>query len=71
MTWNDSPIHIVFYKDMPMDRLEKIVELHCDTHDKTVKDMCMSLVNLCILNDRPHSCCKGDGHNIRVDMLFD
>ena len=29
-TWNSSPIHIVFYKNTPMEIIEKIVETYFD-----------------------------------------
>jgi hypothetical protein len=69
MTWNKTPIHIVFYKDTHMDRLERIVEVHCKDHHSTTKDMCMSLVNVCVENESPHASCIGDAGDIRVDML--
>ena len=69
MTWNMTPIHIVFYNDTPMDRLERIVEVHCTDHSLSTKVLCMSLVNFCVLNDCKHTSCKGDGGDIIVDML--
>lgn len=69
MTWNKNPIHIVFYKNTPEDVLEKIVEKHCEGHHSTKKDMCMSLVNVCLWNDKPFATCNGDAGDIRVDMI--
>ena len=69
-TW--KPIHIVFYKDTPMDKIEKIVEVYCkdDHHPESMKNFCMSLVNMCLLNDDcKFSTAKGTGHDIRVDMI--
>ena len=68
--WNSSPIHIVFYKDTPIDILARIVEVHCKDHHETVKNMCMSLMNQCLENDDCHyATAKGTGHDIRVDKL--
>lgn len=64
-----KPIHIVFYKDTPSDRLTRLVEVHCAEHHSSTKDMCMSLVNVCVLNDTPSASCIGDGGDIRVNML--
>lgn len=64
-----KPIHIVFYKDISPDRLIKLVELHCADHHPSTKEMCMSLVNLCVDNNCPHTSCIGDGGDIVVDML--
>ena len=67
-----SPIHIVFYKDTPMDKIEKIVEVHCKNHHETVKNMCMSLVNKVLIHvddDCHFATAKGTGHDIRVDMV--
>lgn len=65
-------IHIVFYKDTPIDKIEKIVEVYCkdDHHPETLKNFCMSLVEMCLKNDDCHfATAKGTGHDIRVDMV--
>lgn len=69
-TWNSSPIHIVFYKNTPMEIIEKIVDVHCKDHHGIVKTMCMSFVDMCLKNeDCKFATAKGDGHDIRVDMI--
>jgi hypothetical protein len=65
MTWNKEPIHIVFYVETPRDKLEKIVEAHCAKHATSTKNMCMSMVDLCIQNDKgTFVSCKGDAGDI-------
>ena len=69
-----KPIHIVFYKDTPIDKLEKIVEVYCkdDHHPETLKNFCMSLVNIVLTradDDCHFATAKGTGHDIRVDMV--
>ena len=71
MKWNMTPIHIVFYKDTPIVRRERIVEVHCKDHSSSTKDLCMALVNFCILNDDcKHASSRGDAGDIVVDMLI-
>lgn len=71
MTWNSDPIHIVFYVETPRDKLEKIVEAHCAKHAQSVKDMCMSMLDLCIQNDKgTFVSAKGDGHNIMIEKVM-
>jgi hypothetical protein len=72
MPWNTTPIHIVFYKDTPMDKIEKIVEVHCKDHHETMKNFCMSLIDKILIHandDCKFVTAKGDGHDIRVDMV--
>ena len=61
-------IHVVVYRDTLPERLERIVEVHCDGYHPSVCEYVKELVYACIEHNK-HSIEVNGIEHIRIDII--